>query len=186
MSQLRRIDLFLKEIEDEYVKENFILLQRAIECILLNPIESGQNVGAPTIVVQAPAPAAMPSDSNEGGDVGRVISIATAAHTISALKLVTTDPNSGNITFADPSTDSQSQVMGITLNAASGGNPVQVLTFGELEDSSFTFPIDSDLYLDINGNITTAIPSGNFHVKVGRVLDIGKILINIEEKIQLC
>jgi hypothetical protein len=84
------------------------------------------------------------------------------------------------------STFENAQVLGITLNAQStiGGN-VNVLTFGGVRDAVFAFPVNSQLYLSILGQITDVAPVFGFNKEIGFQSDTDEIFITIKQTITL-
>ena len=190
MANLRRLDLLIKEIEDVYVQENFRKLKRYLEC-LLDASNSGV-AGVQGRQGPAGSPGPQGIQGVEGpigppGDDATFVIEGTSGQVISGAKLLTVDPQTGSLVYADSSSEDDSQVIGISLDAAADNTTVRVLTFGELEDPSFsTFPIGSDLYLGSNGEITSDAVGSGFHVRIGKVIGPSKIFLDIDEKIELC
>ena len=115
----------------------------------------------------------------------RVLKITlTASENISALKMIyMTGPTSGGL--GDTTDLNKFDVIGIALTAAVVGNIFEVLLFGRVEDGFFNYPVNTSLYLDISGNITSIAPSTGYSVLIGKGLGTGAIFIDIERPIIL-
>ena len=81
-------------------------------------------------------------------------------------------------------TINEATVIGITRTAATDGNKLKYKTLGKFDDSSLTFPINDQIYLDTNGNLTNVAPVTGFRVLIGTATN-GGIQINIDEPIEL-
>ena len=103
---------------------------------------------------------------------------------ISALKLVRA-VNDTDIVLANKTDYIESKVLGIALQTGVTGNEIEVLLFGKVEDSFFTFPLNQPLFLDLNGAITSTPPTTDFSVNIGHSLGLGAIFIDIKEQIEL-
>ena len=116
---------------------------------------------------------------------GRLVVEREAVEVISALKLVKS-AGAGLCEIASPSGSFENaQVLGVALNAANIGEKVRILTFGGLDDASFVFSADQNLYLGEFGNLTTTPVIGGYDLTVGKVLGLGEIWVDIKEIIQL-
>lgn len=86
-------------------------------------------------------------------------------------------------------TASDATVLGLALNDALVGENVSVLVLGIVSDPSYSvFPINSQLFLDLDGAITDdrpTQPSRKFLTEVGKSLGNGEILISIEPPVVL-
>ena len=123
--------------------------------------------------------------SSSGGGAGQLILDKIAGETISALKLVISDGNN-EVIVADPNGAFEgAQVLGIALNSANVGEEVRVLTQGALQDSSFAFSINSQLYLGTNGFVTDTPPATGHRVLVAKAIETDEIYLEIEETIIL-
>ena len=116
---------------------------------------------------------------------GKVVVEREAAEVISALKLVKS-AGAGLCEIAEPNdTFEKAQVLGVALNAGIVGDKIRILTFGGLEDPSFVFSADKNLYLGEFGNLTTTPVVGGYDLTVGKVLGLGEIWVDIKEIIEL-
>lgn len=103
---------------------------------------------------------------------------------ISALRLVRA-LNDSDISLANKTDYTQSKVLGIALQSGSIGEEIEVLLFGKIEDSFFSFPLNEPLFLDLNGLITSTPPVSGFSTNIGHSLGLGAIFIDIKEQIEL-
>ncbi len=126
-----------------------------------------------------------PGDISGGGGSDGSLEIVNAGAILSALKCVTvTSPNT--VIYANNNIDlSSSTVFGITIVAAQTNESTQVKTYGILRDSSFNWPVNTQLYLDINGSLTDTAPTTGFRTLVATSQGVGAIFINIQEPITL-
>lgn len=121
-----------------------------------------------------------------GGGLGNssetVESTKTAIEVISALKCVTANDTS-SVRNADRTTQQKATVFGVALTSATVNSQINVLTFGEIVDPLFAFPLNDALYLANDGSITNVPYANGYHTKVGYSLGSGSIFINIESPI---
>lgn len=123
--------------------------------------------------------------SSIGGGSDGSLEIVNAGAILSALKCVTvTSPNT--VIYANNNIDlSSATVLGITIVAAQANESTQVKTYGILRDSSFSWSVNTQLYLDINGSLTDTAPITGFRTLVATSQGSGAIFINIQEPITL-
>lgn len=107
-----------------------------------------------------------------------------ALETISAIKCIY-HAAGGVLKASDDSGFINAQVIGITRTASLPGGVIKYLDQGRMDDSSFLFPAGTQLYLGQDGAITDVEPTNNFRTKIGSALEIGAIMINIDEPIEL-
>jgi uncharacterized membrane protein YqiK len=79
----------------------------------------------------------------------------------------------------------QATVIGFTRTAAASGEKITYQTIGKFSDSTLSFTLNAQLYLDTNGNITEVAPITGFRTLIGTSLGNGAIQINIQEPIIL-
>jgi len=92
----------------------------------------------------------------------------------------------GGISLAqDNVTYSEASVIGISITGALDGYPVKYVESGKLNDSSFNFPINDQIYLGANGTLTNIPPVAGFRTLIGTSNGIGEIQINIQEPIMI-
>lgn len=125
------------------------------------------------------------SPSSAGGSSEIIQKTYEATETISAIKAVTAVNASDVKNATNDNTCEDATVLGISLNAATAGNLVNVRLEGQIEDASLTFAINEALYLGMNGMITNVAPTTGFRTKIGHGLGPGAIYVRIEEPIEL-
>lgn len=107
-----------------------------------------------------------------------------ADENVSALKLIyQSSPTNGGL--GNSQINAKKDVVGISVSAAVTGNLFEVLLFGRVEDAFFNYPVNTSLYLDIDGNITDISPTTGYSVLIGKGLGTGAIFIDIERPIIL-
>lgn len=109
---------------------------------------------------------------------------ALAGEIISATKLVYM-VSDGICGLADRSVVDKKDAIGIALNSSVVNGKVSILLFGRFTDTFFNYPVNTSLYLDINGNITDIAPTTGYSVLIGKGLGTGAIFIDIERPIIL-
>jgi hypothetical protein len=115
--------------------------------------------------------------------VERLTKSFDAESNVSAIRMVKAS-SSTEVNYAtSASTYEDSKAIGISLNAATTGNPVDVLLAGVIEDGTFTFGVNEVLYLTTAGGITDTPPSSGYSVVIGKGLGPGAIFIDIQEPI---
>ena len=119
-----------------------------------------------------------------GPSAGALVT-ANAAITISAIRAVKLDSSGEVIYSTNDQTYADAQTIGITLTAASVGDPVDILTFGEVADPSITFSIDSDIFLGLNGALTDVAPITGMYLRLGKIIKTQTLFIDIEQTIIL-
>lgn len=108
-----------------------------------------------------------------------------ADETVSALKVVTATSQT-NLKLADKSSFTDAQSLGVSISSGNMGEKIKFVSFGQIDDSSFNFPLKEPLFLGDNGLITATPPTTGFVTTVGYSLGLGSIFVDIEEPIELC
>ena len=80
---------------------------------------------------------------------------------------------------------SEASVIGISVTSALDGERLSYKTIGKLNDSSFNFPVNDQIYLGANGLLTNVAPLIGFRTLIGTSNGLGEIQINIQEPIIL-
>ena len=127
--------------------------------------------------------------SSGGGasDTSQVKVTKTASENISALQLVIADGETGVLVAEKNSTFQDAQVLGIALNAATTGNDVEVVTFGEVSDPTFSSLTENNpIFLGDNGSIIQSVTAGDFLTEVGKSIGGNGIFVTIKQPIELC
>ena len=140
---------------------------------------SRENNSAREVVIGNTAPI----DVNVVGGFDDNVEQGFANGDVSAVKAVY-DTGSG-LSLANNNVDfQQAYVIGISRTSATDGNDLQYKIIGKFQDSSLSFAIGSQIYLDVNGGLTDVAPTTGFRVAIGVAINSG-IQINIEEPIIL-
>lgn len=127
-----------------------------------------------------------------GGDPtsssGKLTLYSLSEGPISALRCVYLSSD-GHVDLGDPLHALKSQLLGISITSAgSAEQQVTVQTFGILTDSFFNWPINTPLYMGLNGIITADVPRPEnmvASVKIGFSLGTGSIYVKIERALIL-
>ncbi len=112
--------------------------------------------------------------------------IAVAGGTTSALRLVYTDPATGKIFYADKDTpETVSSLLGVTTQAGSADDEINILTAGVWEDSNWNWNMSGNvnLFLSANGAIVQGAPTAEVIVRIGYAISATKIMVRIGELI---
>lgn len=123
--------------------------------------------------------------NKSGASDNPLIVSKVAGENLSALQWVKLS-DKDTVVLGDVDTYANSQVIGITLGAATAGSSVEVQTFGLLEDAFFNYTLNEPLFL---GSLGTTIlnPSAEIiSMNVGHGLGSGAIFIDIKEQIETC
>jgi hypothetical protein len=84
------------------------------------------------------------------------------------------------------STLEAASVLGVAMNSAIAGQPVTLLVLGIYTLPLFNiFPVNSPLFLDVNGGLSDDRPTTGFKTTVGKSLGNGSIMVQIGEPTQL-
>lgn len=120
--------------------------------------------------------------SSSGGGISQ---IELAAGTVSAIRLVKLNINNKLIYSTNNANPADAQVLGVSLTGGNADAAIKVLTFGKLTDSSLNFLLDSDLFLGINGNIVDTAPTSGVYLKIGKMVGVNTMFVDIEQPIIL-
>lgn len=102
---------------------------------------------------------------------------------ISALKIVYED-NNQIFVLDNKDEDNIDRLLGLTISSVSSAGSVNVQIFGVIDDSNWSFT-PGKVWLGSNGAIKQDPPEDGFDVCVGKALSATRLLLNIEETIQL-
>lgn len=115
---------------------------------------------------------------------GQAIS-RVAGQTISALRVVY-EGESGAVHPLDPTDEAHIfSLLGVTLTAADAGLPVNVQRSGVVDDSSWHWAPGQRVYLGVNGALTVEPAEEGFHVLIGTALSPTRLLLNLQDPVQL-
>jgi hypothetical protein len=109
----------------------------------------------------------------------------TAAETLSALRVVY-ELTDGRVALADAVIDAHVFVLlGVTLTAADMGQPVIVQRAGQMDDTGWTWVPGQRVYLGQGGALVQQPPAAGFDVLIGVALSATRLLLNLQDPIQL-
>lgn len=102
--------------------------------------------------------------------------------TISALK-VCKATSANTINLASNNDTANAFGLCLTLQAGNTGEDVDVITFGQVNDGFFNFPLNAPLYLGENGEVVATVENGKPRTLIGHSLGTGAIFVNFEKPI---
>jgi len=130
-------------------------------------------------------PQGMQGPQGAQGEAGQNYVVKPALGNIGGERFVIGNLN-GTVSYADATNLSHlGRVVGITLNAASDGDDVEVLIFGYIEFNGWDFDISAPVYLSTDGLITQTQPTTGFSQIVGFAESPTRLFINLREPIIL-
>ncbi len=107
---------------------------------------------------------------------------------ISALQCVYASDEMGSVSIADPSEYTTARVLGVALTSGAMGDTGMIRLFGRLDDPSFQFPVEADLFLAPSGAITNVAPTESADTgtstRVGSSLGYGSIFITVDKPVE--
>ena len=143
-------------------------------------IETGEKAVLITEGIQGP-----PGPPGIPGPAGGQVLQRMAGMAISALVAVFEDL-SGAVWPADPNVESDVlALLGVTVSAASAGHPINVQRMGHIDDSSWQWQPKGRIFLDQEGRLTQQVPESGYDVLIGVALSATRILLNIQDPIEL-
>ncbi len=128
------------------------------------------------------------SDTNydtEWATIGNNVT-AVAGQTISALKIVYTDPATSKILYADKDIPATvNSLFGVTTQSGILDDEINIVTFGVIEDSSWAWNMagNINLFLGSNGTIVQGAPIGDIVVKIGYAISETSIMVRFGEPV---
>lgn len=108
-----------------------------------------------------------------------------AGESISALKVVRVDINGKIYVANNEGTYEQALATGVALTSGTVGSMADVLIIGVLKDLSWSWPVNTLLFLNVNGSIVSTAPTLGYSVRLGKSLTPTSILIDVQEPIGL-
>lgn len=123
----------------------------------------------------------VPSDSAKNID-----NLYIAGEDIAAFKFVAMGAD-GKIYMADINDESvQGRIIGITTAAVTAAGQGTVRQFGPITNAAWSFALDAPVHLGTDGNPTQADPpAGTFYAKVGYPLAATKLMIDIDQSVDI-
>ena len=116
-------------------------------------------------------------------DTSALIETVTLASDTSALRAVYSDGSA--VAIADNAIIDTARVYGITLQGGFAGNQVKVITAGHLQDLSFSFTPNKEIFLGSSGGITETAAVTGVHSPIGLAITTDIILVRISVPVQL-
>lgn len=135
--------------------------------------------------VGAQGPKGAPGPKGDKGEPGDVVTSYPADGAISGHRVVALNAF-GRLEYASNLSLSQiMRVAGLSLNAASEGDPVQVKRSGEVTEPSWAWVLEQPVYLGVDGHLTQTAPASDFSVVVGIPITTTTLFVNIGIPIKL-
>lgn len=154
------------------VEEIQILAEQADSSVLTEEVE--------VVEVVAEGLQGPPGPPGPGGVTTHTL---TAGAILGGLRVVLNGP-SGAVHASADNADHSARVIGITLGAATTGNPVTVQATGRITELSWTWTPDDDIYLGLNGVLTQTIPpTAAFAQRVGYAVTPTSMWVDITEPV---
>lgn len=117
-------------------------------------------------------------------NLGNNLCTKVTSETISAMQLVRLD-NPTDVSIANTTTCPDATVFGVARTAGNTGENIEIQSSGKLYDSSFTFPVNTPLFLGPTGSITDVAPTTGFLTQIGYAGGPGLIIIEIQDPVEL-
>lgn len=150
------------------VLEDNTLLETEQELVLLTECQQGP-----------PGPPGVP------GPAGGQVLQRMAGMDTSAL-LVVYEDLFGAVWPADPDVESDVlALLGVTVSAATGGQPINVQRMGHIDDAAWQLLPGKRVFLGRQGRLTQEPPQGGYDVLIGMAITSTRLLLNIQDPIEL-
>lgn len=107
----------------------------------------------------------------------------TAGEVLSALRLVYEEDDKVFLLTEDDG-EHIFQVLGLTMTAADTGDEINVQRSGPIDDAGWSWT-PGPVWLGTSGNLTQTPPSGGFDLMVGVALSATRILLDLQQPIDL-
>jgi hypothetical protein len=125
-------------------------------------------------------PQGPPGTGGTSSDLSIVAAIALGGH-----RIVVPDSN-GKAIYADNTISSHAnKVLGMTTGAIVEGGTATVKTEGEITESSWSWTLDTPIWLSTNGLMTQTPPTTGFSLIIGFPISATKLFIDLREPIFL-
>lgn len=164
----------------------------------LQPVVLDLSTRTPVVVPDCGAPAVLPPESQvvvvtqalqglpgpPGPASGQVLQ-RTAGQDMSALLAVYEDMF-GDVWPADAAVEADVlALLGVTVSAAPGGQAVNVQRLGVIDDSGWSWVPGQRVYLAGQGRLTQDPPVSGYDVLIGMALSQTRLLLNLQDPIEL-
>ena len=111
------------------------------------------------------------------------VTIKTAGQVLSANKVIVLN-SVGKAIFADKDNlDHFFKVYGVTKESAVLDETVEITTYGEHENNTWSWELDKAIYLSAGGELTQSPPTTGFILEIGFPVTATKIFVNIKSSI---
>jgi len=154
------IHLLIKEIQDAYTQENFKRIK--------------EYFNSPT------SPLFQDISTTVNDEAAKLAFKKVASEPITKFQMVRLI-SSTEVALGDISSYTNAKIIGMALESGSVGATIAILTFGIVDDASFSFTLNEPLFLQATGFLGETAPSasGEFIVTAGQSLGSGSIYIDI-------
>lgn len=146
--------IIIQDIQEQIIvdNDNVVIVENEIESI----VESNE-----TVVI------------NQGNIIHR-----TAGQNLSGHKVLSAAID-GKAIYADVNTVTTSAIIGISLNAASLNDTVNIQTSGMLQHTGWSFTPQEPVFAGLNGQLTQTPPNAAYSAEIGVALSTDTLIINI-------
>ncbi|WP_407715789.1 hypothetical protein ACJJWD_09545 [Comamonas testosteroni] len=154
-----------------------VLLQAGQDNTLLEPVQD--------LVLLTEAQQGPPGPAGIPGPAGGQLLQRKAGMDTSAL-LVVYEDLFGSVWPADP--DAESDVLallGVTVSAAVAGQPINVQRLGHIDEEAWQLQPGKRVFLGGQGRLTQAPPQAGYDVLIGMAITSTRLLLNIQDPIEL-
>ena len=154
-----------------------LLLQAGQDNTLLEPVQE--------LVLLTEAQQGPPGPAGIPGPAGGQVLQRKAGMDTSAL-LVVYEDLFGSVWPADP--DAESDVLallGVTVSAAEAGQPINVQRMGHIDDEAWQLQPGKRVFLGGQGRLTQEPPQAGYDVLIGMAITSTRLLLNIQDPIEL-
>lgn len=110
---------------------------------------------------------------NQGNIIRR-----TAGQNLSGHRVISA-ASDGKAIYADVNTVTTSAIIGISLNAASLNDAVNIQTSGMLQHTGWSFTPQEPVFAGLNGQLTQTPPNAAYSAEIGVALSTDTLIINI-------
>ena len=146
----------------------------------------GRGVPAGGLTGQSLIKASDDSFDTEWATIGSINTIAIAGQSISALKIVYTDPATGKLFYADKNdVATVKSLLGMATQAGDENEEINVITSGVIIDAHWNWNMAGNvsLFLNSNGDIVQGAPNGSVSVRIGYAITATSIMVRLGEPI---
>lgn len=127
----------------------------------------------------------VPGPQGEAGQAGTSFLTYPALGPISGHRAVHLTPESTVIYADGGSVGTAFSVLGISMNAAASGDPVNVQFMGEMIEPSWNWEVSRPIFCGVDGVLTQTQPSEGFSLVIGVAISPTKIIVGVKSPIIL-